>query len=75
MREVVRKVGIFGVRAHEAEAFHSLLGALNPSLTVGVRTTVPFLRAFRIQLFVTESVSRAWKKTPVFNLFSSIKYF
>lgn len=40
----------------------SLLSALNPSLTAGVRTTVSLLRAFRIQLFITESVSRGWGK-------------
>lgn len=50
----------------EATAFHLLLSALNPSLTRGVRTTVSLLRALRIELFIAESISRAWKK--VFSL-------
>lgn len=52
--------------------FDPLLGALKPSLPVGLRATVALLRAFRIQLFITESVGRAWKThKTVFCVFSS----
>lgn len=45
-----------GVLKTGATEFHSLLVALDPSLTTGIWTAVSFLRAFRIQLFVAESV-------------------
>lgn len=39
-----------------SELVHSLLVALHPSLTAGVRATVSFLCALRVQLFIAEPV-------------------
>lgn len=41
---------------------YSLLVALHPALTTGVWATVSFVCTLRVQLFVAESVSWAWKK-------------
>lgn len=76
MKEYVKSWHLLQNWGQEATAFHSLLSALNPSLTRGVRTTVSLLRALRIELFVAESISRAWKKGFFLNKTScGMKYF